>query len=193
MTLADGSITDSGGTINLVDNDLTTTGSISAGDMSIGTGVGPAGSINFDSAGNISTDGTITTGTLTLASGSITDSSGGTIDFGINDVETNGSFIGDFIGDVTGEVSSLANHSTDDVDEGSVNLYFEDARVRDADTGTFSGSTISDNATVTEALQALETEVETKLSAETITLATLKAEVAASTDFADFQTRIAAL
>ena len=189
MTLADGSITDSGGTIDLVDNDLTTTGTIKAGDMSIGSGVGPAGSINFDSAGNISTDGTITTGTLTLGSGSITDSSGGTIDFGINDLETSGCITAD----INGTVSDLSNHTTDALDEGSTNLYFDDARVRDADTGTFTGSTISDNATVTEALQALETEVETKLSAETITLATLKAEVAASTNFADFQTRIAAL
>ena len=192
LTLANGSITDSGGTIDLVDNDLTTTGTISAGDMSIGAGVGPEGSINFDSAGNISTNGTITTGTLTLASGSIQDT-GGTIDFGNNDLETAGCVTADIIGTVTGTVSDISNHTTDALDEGYTNLYFKDARVRDADMGTFSGSIIDDNATVTEALQALVTEVETKLSAETITLATLKQEVALSANFADFKDRINAL
>ena len=59
--------------------------------------------------------------------------------------------------------------------------------------GTFTGSTITDSVTVKVALQELETEVETKLSAETITLTTFKSVVAASSDFADFQTRVAAL
>ena len=36
----------------------------------------------------------------------------------------------DLTGDVTGEVSSLSNHDTDDVAEGSTNLYFTDTRVR---------------------------------------------------------------
>ena len=38
-------------------------------------------------------------------------------------------FIGDLTGYVTGEVSSLANHTTDDVAEGSTNLYYLDGRV----------------------------------------------------------------
>ena len=59
--------------------------------------------------------------------------------------------------------------------------------------GTFTGSTITDNVVLKVALQELETEVETKLAAETITLATFKSVVAASSDFADFQTRVAAL
>ena len=59
--------------------------------------------------------------------------------------------------------------------------------------GTFTGSTITDSVTVKVALQELETEVETKLSAETITLTTFKSVVAASSDFTDFQTRVAAL
>jgi len=40
-----------------------------------------------------------------------------------------GAFIGDLTGYVTGEVSSLANHTTDDVAEGSLNLYYTDGRV----------------------------------------------------------------
>ena len=42
------------------------------------------------------------------------------------------SFTGDLTGDVTGTVSSLSNHDTDDVREGSTNLYFTDARARAA-------------------------------------------------------------
>ena len=61
------------------------------------------------------------------------------------------------------------------------------------DLGTFSGSTISDNGTIKAGMQELETAVETKLSAETITLTSFKAVVAASSDFGDFQTRVAAL
>ena len=59
--------------------------------------------------------------------------------------------------------------------------------------GTFTGSTITDNVVVKVALQELETEVETKLAAETLTLTAFQTVVAASSDFADFQTRVAAL
>ncbi len=41
-------------------------------------------------------------------------------------------FIGDLTGDVTGTVSDLSNHTTDDVAEGSTNLYFTDTRARNA-------------------------------------------------------------
>jgi len=61
------------------------------------------------------------------------------------------------------------------------------------DFGSFSGSTIADNQNVKQALQALETSVETKLAAETITLTAFQAVVAASSDFADFKSRVAAL
>ena len=59
--------------------------------------------------------------------------------------------------------------------------------------GTFTGSTITDNVVVKVAIQELETEVETKLAAETLTLSTFQTVVAASSDFADFQSRVAAL
>ena len=53
---------------------------------------------------------------------------------------------------------------------------------------TLAGYGITDAATSAQGALAA-----TALQAETITLTTLKAEVAASADFADFQTRIAAL
>jgi len=43
-----------------------------------------------------------------------------------------GDLTGDVTGNVTGTVSSLANHDTDDVAEGSTNLYYTDTRVRNA-------------------------------------------------------------
>lgn len=51
-------------------------------------------------------------------------------------------FIGDLTGDVTGEVSSIANHNTDALAEGSLNLYYTDARV---------AAYLTDNAYATEA------------------------------------------
>ena len=59
--------------------------------------------------------------------------------------------------------------------------------------GTFTGSTITDSVVVKVALQELETEVETKIASETLTLTAFQTVVAASSDFADFQTRVAAL
>ena len=59
--------------------------------------------------------------------------------------------------------------------------------------GTFTGSTITDSVAIKVALQELETEVETKLASETLTLTAFQTVVAASSDFADFQSRVAAL
>lgn len=43
-----------------------------------------------------------------------------------------GTITADLTGDVTGTVSSIANHDTDDLSEGSSNLYFTDSRARNA-------------------------------------------------------------
>lgn len=43
-----------------------------------------------------------------------------------------GNILGNVTGDVTGTVSSIANHDTDDLTEGSTNLYHTDARVETA-------------------------------------------------------------
>jgi len=72
-------------------------------------------------------------------------------DFGAEDVKTTGAFKGDLTGDVTGDVtgnltgtvngtvSSIANHDTDALSEGSSNLYFTNARAQGAITVTDAG------------------------------------------------------
>jgi hypothetical protein len=47
-----------------------------------------------------------------------------------------GTVTADLVGDVTGTVSSIANHDTDALDEGSSNLYFTTARARNAISAT---------------------------------------------------------
>ena len=87
-------------------------------------------------------------------------------------------------------VTTLVNANETHVD----NLVTLSGVAKDAvNLGTFTGSTITDNVVVKVALQELETELETKLAAETITLTAFKTVVAASSDFADFKTRVAAL
>ena len=119
LTLANGSITDSGGAIDFDNENLTTAGIVSAeqltttddltvtdvatidGTMTISSGsiTDSGGSISFGNE-NISTTGTLssgaatlatgsTVGNLTLANGSITDS-GGAIDFGNENLSTSG-------------------------------------------------------------------------------------------------------
>jgi len=46
-----------------------------------------------------------------------------------------GEITADLVGDVTGTVSSLSNHDTDDLSEGSSNKYFTDGRAVTANTG----------------------------------------------------------
>ena len=68
-------------------------------------------------------------------------------DFGAEDVKTTGTFKGDVTGDITGDVtgdvtgtvSSIANHNTDALGEGSSNLYFTNARAQAAITVTDAG------------------------------------------------------
>ena len=69
LTLANGSITDSGGSISFGDENVSTTGTLGAGVATLATGS--------------------TVGNLTLANGSITDS-GGSISFGDENVSTSG-------------------------------------------------------------------------------------------------------
>ena len=110
----------------------------------------------------IANDTPQTSGELVLITGTAGETA---LNIETGDVEFGGTLdvAGEITGDVTGTVSSLANHDTDDLTEGTANLYFTDARVQDA---------------------ILQTH---------ITLADLQSEVAASTDFADFQSRIAEL
>ena len=52
-----------------------------------------------------------------------------------------GTITADLTGDVTGTVSSIANHDTDALGEGSTNLYFTNARVEGAVDGYLTGGT----------------------------------------------------
>ena len=119
-----------------------------------------------------------------------------------------GSFVGALSGDVTGSV--FADNSTVIIDgvAGTVSAVALTGNLPALDgsnltnltipaqtfaslTGTpttLAGYGITDAATSAQGTLAT-----TALQAETITLTTLKTEVAASTDFADYQTRIAAL
>jgi len=51
---------------------------------------------------------------------------------GAENLYTSGSFLGSITGTVTGTVSSIANHDTDDLSEGSSNLYWTQARFNTA-------------------------------------------------------------
>ena len=69
---------------------------------------------------------------LTIEPGSTIDTSH--VSFALADVQGN-MFWGDLTGDVTGTVSSLSNHTTDNLTEGSTNLYFTTANARGAISG----------------------------------------------------------
>jgi hypothetical protein len=64
----------------------------------------------------------ITDGTATITSG---------VGTGFSSITSTG-FTGDLTGDVTGTVSSLSNHDTDDLSEGSTNRYFSNTLARNA-------------------------------------------------------------
>jgi hypothetical protein len=53
-----------------------------------------------------------------------------------------GTLVANLEGNVTGTVSSLSNHDTDDLSEGSTNLYFTDARFNSAFDTRLAASTI---------------------------------------------------
>lgn len=95
--------------------------------------------------------------------------------------------------DISDLAQALVDADTDTVPEGTLNLYYTDTRVQ-----TY---LVNNNYATTADIPTVPTDVgdltdTTGLlldASDYISLATLKAEVAASTDFADFQTRIAAL
>lgn len=108
IVISGGTITDADGILDFVDNDLDTTGVVSADSVQAtgsassfftGTTVGTlvladgsitdsGGTIDFDDE-SLTTAGTVTAGTLVLGSGSITDDSGA-IDFGNENLATTG-------------------------------------------------------------------------------------------------------
>ena len=81
-------------------------------------------------------DGTIDTDVLTVSGNSTV---GGTL--GVTGLLTatggvSGAVTGNVTGNVTGTVSDVSNHDTDDISEGSTNLYFTTQRARDSVSAT---------------------------------------------------------
>ena len=132
-------------TVNLNDINLgpsggtgttTVNGTLEAPDLHIGDLELEAGLINYNQTGQnleIRTNGTgyLHANTATAYFGSLTQavSITGT---GIGSVGNTISIVGDLTGDVTGQVSDVSNHTTDDISEGTTNLYYTDARSRAA-------------------------------------------------------------
>ncbi len=85
--------------------------------------------------GNTTVGGTLAiTGNTTIATANLTLNSGNIVVGGT--VASTGGFTGALTGNVTGTVSSIANHSTDTLSEGSSNLYHTTARARGAISAT---------------------------------------------------------
>ncbi len=136
-----------GGTLG-VTGATTMTTLTSTGNASVGGTLGVTGAATLastlDVTGDLGVTGATTLTTLTTTGNA---SVGGTLDvtsaltaasgnFGTGSV-TAGTFTGNLTGNVTGQVSSISNHSTSDLSEGT-NLYYTDARARSAislDTG----------------------------------------------------------
>jgi len=94
--------------------------------------------------GNTTLSGTLAiTGNTTIATANVTLNSGNIVVGGT--VASTGGFTGALTGNVTGTVSSIANHSTDTLSEGSSNLYHTTARARAAISAT--GSLSYNNST----------------------------------------------
>lgn len=138
MTITGGSITDSSGAIDFGDENLSTSGTVTAGTMTIGSGsiTDTSGAISFGDE-NLTTTGSgtfdslvatgaastlasgTTVGTLTLADGSITDS-GGSISFGDENLSTTGTITGATVNGGNLRLSSNDLISTDT--DGNINI-----------------------------------------------------------------------
>lgn len=91
-------------------------------DAASGSGAGSMSSAHYTLVNNATNLNTASTIVKRDASGNF---SAGTITAALS-----GNVTGNLTGDVTGTVSSLSNHDTDDLAEGSTNLYYTDTRVR---------------------------------------------------------------
>lgn len=166
LALADGSITDSSGSISFGDENLSTTGTLAAGvaTLSTGSAIGnltladgsitdSSGSISFGDE-NLSTTGTLsagvatlstgsTIGNLTLADGSITDSSGA-ISFGNENLSTTGT--------LSAGVATLSTGST------IGNLTLADGSITDSSGSiSFGNENLSTTGTLSAGVATLST------------------------------------
>lgn len=129
--------------LTLSGTSLTVTGDISGSSLYL------SGDANID--GNIVLGGNITIGDATTDTVSfggeiasdIIPSADNTYDLGSSADKFAEVHATSFIGDVTGQVSDISNHDTDDLSEGSSNLYYTDARARAAITVNSEAADIS--------------------------------------------------
>ena len=113
LTLADGSITDSSGAISLGNENISTTGTLASGALSV------TGAISDTAASSFTTAATI--GNLTLGDGSIVDSSGA-ISFGNENLSTTGTLASGAL-TVTGAISdTVASTLTTGATIGNITL-----------------------------------------------------------------------
>ena len=93
LTLANGSITDSGGSISFGDENISTGGTLASGAQTVAGNVTASGIVSAEQLTTTDdltvTDVATIDGTMTISSGSITDS-GGAIDFGNENISTTG-------------------------------------------------------------------------------------------------------
>jgi len=178
--LADPTSAQDGATKAYVDGLLSSV--ITVTDGSNSTALGDGGTLTFSG----------TTNEVTVLESS------GTITIGLPDSITanvTGDVTGDLTGDVTGTVSSLSNHDTDDLSEGSTNQYFTTARARSSISATGSvgynsttgviSFTQGDTDTVSEGstnLYYTDTRVDSRLSSGSVATITTSGNVTVGGD-----------
>ena len=155
MTIATGSITDSGGAITFGDEDISTTGTLASGAQTVTGNVTASGTIqalNLTATDDLTVNDQVSIdGTLNLATGSITDSDG-SISFGNENLSTSGTFSagvstlasGSSIGDLTLSNGSIGS-SSDAITFGNDNL---------TTTGTVTANSFSGDGSNLTGLQA---------------------------------------
>ena len=101
-----------------------------------------------------------------------------------------GTITATFIGDVTGTVSSISNHSTSDLTEGS-NLYFTNQRAIDAGDGVFDGygaaaaaRTAAENTAANDATTKVAAEAALRVSGDAASVLTAANDATAKADAA---------
>ena len=140
----DSNLTFAAGT--LTSNDLVANGSVTASTVIASTLT--QGRVTFTGANHTLTDDA----GLTFAAGVLTSTAGFA---GPLTGNVTGNVTGNLTGNVTGQVSDLSNHTTNDVAEGTTNLYYTTARTRADVSATSSTGVTYDSATGTFSLASI--------------------------------------
>jgi hypothetical protein len=122
--------------------DIDSTGNLSvAGSTTLSGALSVSGATQFDDNVTLSTPSPLLNlddnARLDIGNNSNTTDIPGALEIGLDlnvggNLTVTGNITSTFIGNVTGTVSSIANHDTDGLSEGSSNLYFTDSRARGA-------------------------------------------------------------